>query len=162
MKPNALVVTLALAIAACSPMAAEAGQNAAAAAAPARHPQSGLEVIPLTIVAAGRSHRFRVEVARSEAEQQQGLMFRTAMGRDEGMLFPNDPPMQRAFWMKNTVIPLDLLFVAPDRTIESIAANAVPYSLAPIPSKAAVIAVLELKGGRSAALGLQPGDRVEW
>ena len=148
-------------LAACSPMTADAGQKTAAAA-PARHPESGLEVVPLSIASANGRHAFRVEVARSEPEQAKGLMFRTAMGADEGMIFPMEPARQASFWMKNTVIPLDLVFIGPDRRIESIAANAVPYSLSPISSKGAVSAVLELNGGRAAQLGLAPGDRVEW
>ncbi|MDP3674137.1 MAG: DUF192 domain-containing protein [Novosphingobium sp.] len=148
------------AVAACSPMAADAGQKASAAGA--RHPESGLEVISLTVVSAGKRHRFRVEVARSSEEQAKGLMFRTALAPKEGMIFPLEPARQASFWMKNTVIPLDLVFVGPDRRIESIAANAVPYSLSPIASKGSVSAVLELIGGRAAQLGLAPGDRVEW
>jgi uncharacterized membrane protein (UPF0127 family) len=84
------------------------------------------------------------------------------MGPDEGMLFPSERPQARSFWMKNTVIPLDLIFVGPDGLITNIAANAVPYSLAPIPSSGAAIAVLELKGGRAAELGIEPGARVAW
>ena len=149
------------ALAACSPMAADAGQQASSSA-PARHSESGLEVVPLTIVSANGRHAFRVEVARTSAEQAKGLMFRTAMGANEGMIFPMEPTRDASFWMKNTVIPLDLVFIGPDRRIESIAANAVPYSLSPIPSKGNVSAVLELNGGRAAQLGLAPGDRVEW
>ena len=132
------------------------------AAAPARHPVSGLEVIPLTIEQNGKSHPFRVEVARTMEQQQKGLMFRTAMGPDEGMLFPSDTPEARSFWMKNTVIPLDIVFIGPDHLISNIAANATPYSLDPIPSSGAAIAVLELNGGRAAQLGIRPGARVSW
>ena len=89
-------------------------------------------------------------------------MFRTAMGANEGMIFPMEPARQAGFWMKNTVISLDLVFIGPDKRIESIAANAVPYSLAPIGSKGSVSAVLELNGGRAAQLGLAPGDKVAW
>jgi len=84
------------------------------------------------------------------------------MGPDEGMLFPSDAPAQRTFWMKNTVIPLDIVFIGPDHLISNIAANAVPYSLDPIPSSGAAIAVLELNGGRAAQLGIMPGARVTW
>lgn len=149
------------AAAACSPMAADAGQKGQSSAT-SRHPESGLEVIPLTVVSAGKRHRFRVEVARTSEEQAKGLMFRTALAPDAGMIFPMDPARQASFWMKNTVIPLDLVFIGPDRRIESIAASAVPYSLSPIASKGSVSAVLELNGGRAAQLGLAPGDRVEW
>ena len=160
MSVRALLFAVLAALAACSPMAADAGQQAAAASA--RHPESGLEVVPLMIASANGRHTFRVEVARSGEEQARGLMFRTAMGANEGMIFPMEPARQASFWMKNTVIALDLVFVGPDKRIESIAANAVPYSLSPISSKGNVSAVLELNGGRAAQLGLAPGDRVEW
>lgn len=167
MKPFAALLLIALA-AACSPQpAAEAtptAQTAAAAeTAPARHPQSGLAVIPLTVTSAGgKQHQFRVEVAASAAEQQQGMMFRTGMGPDEGMIFPNRVPQMRSFWMKNTVIPLDIIFIGPDRRILNIAANAVPYSLDSVPSAGPVINVLEIAGGRAQALGLKAGDAVAW
>lgn len=161
MKVRTTLFAVLAVLAACSPMAADAGQNSSAAT-PARHSESGLEVVPLTIVSAGTRHRFRVEVARTSAEQAKGLMFRTAMGADEGMIFAMEPARQASFWMKNTVIPLDLVFIGPDRRIESIAADAVPYSLSPISSKGSVSAVLELNGGRAAQLGLAAGDAVSW
>ena len=159
-----LLLPLSLMVPACSPQAAE---NATApaptpAATPARHSISGLEVIPLTITQDGKAHAFRVEVAATMEQQQKGLMFRTAMGPDEGMIFPSDMPEPRSFWMKNTVIPLDIVFIGPDHLISNIAANAVPYSLDPIPSSGAAIAVLELNGGRAAQLGIKPGARVAW
>lgn len=152
---------LAATVACCAPQAAEPPPAAEGEASDV-HPVSGLEVIPLTITHDGQEHRFRVEVARTEAEQAQGLMFRTEMGPDEGMLFPTARPQARSFWMKNTVIPLDLIFIGPDRRIVNIAANAVPYSLEPIPSAGPAIAVLELNGGRAAELGITPGARVAW
>ena len=151
----------AAALAACSPMTADAGERQAATA-PARHPQSGLEVIPLTVAHAGKVHRFRVEVARSSAEQAKGLMFRARMGPDEGMLFPRTPPDVPSFWMRNTVIPLDIIFVGSDRRILNIAANARPYDETPLAAIGVSIAVLELNGGRAAQLGLAAGDRVDW
>ena len=78
------------------------------------------------------------------------------------MIFPMDPPRSAAFWMKNTVIPLDIVFVGTDGRILNIAANAVPYSEEPLPSDGAVKAVLELNGGRAAQLGIVAGDKVEW
>jgi len=101
-------------------------------------------------------------MARTMEQQQKGLMFRTAMGPDEGMLFPSDTAEQRSFWMKNTVISLDIVFIGPDHLISNIAANAVPYSLDPINSAGGAIAVLELNGGRAAQLGITPGARVTW
>ena len=161
MSVRAVFFAVLAALAACSPMSADAGQKSAATA-PGRHPISGLEIIPLTIASANARRAFRVEVARSGEEQARGMMFRTAMGANEGMIFPMEPARQASFWMKNTVISLDLVFIGPDRRIESIAANAVPYSLSPIGSKGSVSAVLELNGGRAAQLGLAPGDKVEW
>ena len=116
-----LIGLVALAMAACSPMAADAGQSATTTAA--KHPQSGLEVIPLTVESKGKRHAFRVEVARSDAEWNKGLMFRAAMGANEGMIFVGRPPQPASFWMKNTVIPLDLVFVGTDKRILNIGAN---------------------------------------
>ena len=147
--------------ASCSPHAA-AGGSAAPAASGTVHPVSGLAVIPLSVTSAGKVHRFRVELARSDAEQEKGLMFRTAMGADEGMIFPMSPPRRAAFWMRNTVIPLDIIFVGSDHRILNIAASAVPYDETPLPSRGAAAGVLELNGGRAAALGIGPGDRVDW
>jgi hypothetical protein len=153
-----------LALAACSPQAAQG--NSTAMSAPAgkasSHPISGLEVVPLTITQNGKAYRFRVEVARSNEEQRQGLMFRTQMGADEGMIFPYDPPEPVGFWMKNTVIPLDIIFIGTDRRIINIEANAVPYSLDPRRSQGLAIAVLELNGGRAQELGIGPGAKVDW
>lgn len=148
-------------LAACSPQPAAEATMSAESQAPARHPQSGLQVIPLTVKSANATHRFLVEVAASAEEQRRGLMFRTAMGPDEGMIFPNDPPQMRAFWMKNTVIALDIIYIGPDRRVLNIASG-VPYSEESVPSDGPVINVLELNAGRAAALGIKPGDLVSW
>lgn len=154
--------SLALLAIACSPRTADAAGHATEAAAPAVHTESGLPVIPLTVRHGNKVHAFRVEVARTGPEQARGLMFRTQMGADEGMIFPMDPPRDAAFWMRNTVIPLDIIFIGTDGRISNIAANAVPYSEEPLPSVGQVRGVLELNAGRAAALGIVPGDRVEW
>lgn len=146
---------------ACSPQAAERAPAPAATQA-AVHPISGLEVIPLTIRSGDESHAFKVEVARTPEDQAQGLMFRTAMGADEGMLFPYEEPRGLSFWMKNTVLSLDLIFIGEDHRIINIAKRATPYSERAILSDAPGIAVLELVGGRADELGLEPGDMVEW
>ncbi len=153
-----------LALAACSPQAAQGNSTAISASAGevSAHQISGLEVIPLTIEQDGKTHRFMVEVAKTTEEQRQGLMFRTQMGADEGMIFPYNPPEAVGFWMKNTVIPLDIIFIGTDRRIINIEANAVPYSLEPRRSQGLVIAVLELNGGRAQELGIVPGAKVEW
>lgn len=109
---------------------------------------------------AGHLHRFRVEVARSDAEQEQGLMFRRHLAPDAGMIFPFAAPRIATFWMKNTLIPLDLVFYRADGTIARIAVNATPMSLDVISSGEPVIGVLELAGGRTAQLGIVAGDRV--
>jgi uncharacterized membrane protein (UPF0127 family) len=159
---RAWLFPLLLLVPGCSPQAAEPTPTPALAAN-AVHPVSGLPVIPLTITPAGaRAHAFRVEVARTEPEQARGLMFRTTMGADEGMIFPYDPPQTVAFWMKNTVIPLDIIFIGADRRVLNIAANAVPYSEASLPSAGPVSAVLELNGGRARQLGIVPGSSVAW
>lgn len=123
---------------------------------------AGLEQVALSIRSDGRTHRFTVEVARSQEEQTYGLMNRTTLAPDRGMIFPYDPPIAVAFWMKNTLIPLDIIFIAPGGKILNIAANTTPLSLEPVPSAAPVEAVLELPGGRAAELGIDPGDQVEW
>lgn len=156
---------LPLLLCACSPAAGEGAapaQSPAASPSGAIHPESGLRVIPLTVSFAGKRHDFMVEVASSGAEQAKGLMFRKAMGADEGMLFPMEPPRQASFWMKNTVIPLDIIFIGPDRLVSNVAANATPYSLDPLPSAGVAAAVLEINGGRAAELGIVPGAKVEW
>ena len=162
----ASLALLALAVG-CSPLAAgsTSAQGAATpspAAQPAVHPVSGLTVIPLTVTTASGAHVFQVEVASTPAEQARGLMFRSVMGADEGMIFPMNPPRPTAFWMKNTVIPLDIIFIGPDRKVLNVAANAVPYDLAPLPSDGDAAGVLELVGGRAAQIGLKPGDTVSW
>ena len=123
---------------------------------------AGLEQIPLTITSNGKIHHFTVEVARTAPEQQQGLMNRASLAPDRGMIFPYDPPQPVAFWMKNTMIPLDMIFVAPGGKILRIEANTVPYSLEPVASGGDVEAVLELAGGRAAELAINHGDQVDW
>ncbi len=124
--------------------------------------EAGLRLIPLTISSAGQSHVFTVELAGTVQEQARGLMFRKDLAPDKGMIFPLKETRMASFWMKNTVIPLDIIFIRTDGTIESIAANTTPYSLDPVESGEPVAAVLELAGGRAAELGIVPGDKVEW
>lgn len=161
-----LLAPLAVALAACSTQAASDTVAPPQTAARSVHPISGLEVVDLTVTSTveGRDvvHRFRVEVAATPQEQARGLMFRTQMGADEGMIFPLDRVRMASFWMKNTVIPLDIIFIGPDNRIVNIAAMTTPYSEESIPSIAPVKAVLELNGGRAAELGIGPGDLVDW
>lgn len=118
--------------------------------------------MPLTIRSAKGTHRFTVEVARSPKEQVTGLMFRRTLAPDAGMIFPYPSERPTAFWMKNTLIPLDLIFIRADGRIARIAENTTPRSLDLIHSAEPVAAVLEIAGGRSAELGLRPGDVVAW
>jgi uncharacterized membrane protein (UPF0127 family) len=157
----ALILPLSLLVPACSPQAAENAPVPEATQA-AVHPVSGLEVIPLTVTAPGKTHSFRVEVARSPQEQARGLMFRTEMGPDEGMLFPYDQPHVLSFWMRNTVLSLDLVFIDAEHRIINIAENATPYSEESIVSAAPGVAVLELNGGRTRELGIVAGNKVDW
>ncbi|WP_156679701.1 DUF192 domain-containing protein [Sphingomonas sp. LMO-1] len=137
------------------PAAADAPTAAATAPSPATR-------LPLTIRTAGGTRAFRVEVARTDAEQARGLMFRKHLAPDAGMIFPFSPPRPAAFWMRNTLIPLDMVFIRADGTIARIAANATPLSLATVESGEPVAAVLEIAGGRAAALGIAAGDVVRW
>jgi uncharacterized protein len=118
-------------------------------------------VIPLTITTRQGKHRFKVEVAATPADQQKGMMFRTAMAPDEGMIFPNAVPQVRSFWMRNTVIPLDIIYIGPDRRVLNIVRGE-PYDETSLPSAGPVINVLEINAGRSEELGIRPGDRVDW
>ncbi|MBA3668036.1 MAG: DUF192 domain-containing protein [Sphingomonas sp.] len=123
---------------------------------------AGLEQIALTITTRGKPHRFTVEVARSAEEQATGLMNRSALAPDRGMIFPFEPPRPASFWMKNTLIPLDMIFIRADGSIANVEANTVPLSLEPVNSVGQVQAVLEIAGGRAAELGIEAGDKVEW
>ncbi len=116
----------------------------------------------LTIESGGKRIPFKVELADTPEAQAKGLMFRNWVGDYEGMIFPSDAPEPRSFWMKNTPLSLDIIFIAPDGRILNIAANTEPYSLRPVSSKGDAGAVLELRAGRAAALGIVPGDKVSW
>ncbi|MFZ1741474.1 MAG: DUF192 domain-containing protein [Pontixanthobacter sp.] len=126
------------------------------------HPVSGLKIVPLTVTSGKQRHAFDVEVAQTLQDQAKGLMFRTELAPDEGMIFPRNPPDMASFWMKNTPLPLDIIFVGVDNRIINIAAETVPYSLDPVASADIAGAVLEIPGGRAAELGIKPGDLVEW
>ncbi len=120
------------------------------------------ERLPLAISGHGKVHHFRVELADTPAKQARGLMYRTGLDRDGGMIFPFPFPRDAAFWMRNTLIPLDIIFIRADGTIARIAANAVPESLDLIEAGEPVSAVLEIAGGGAAARGIVAGDHVSW
>jgi uncharacterized protein len=124
--------------------------------------EAGLDQINLCIQSGKKTRSYTVEVARSTQEQAMGLMFRTALADNKGMLFPYSQIQSLSFWMKNTVIPLDIIFIRANGSIESIAKNAVPYSLEPLSSGEPVAAVLELRGGLTSELGIGKGDSVRW
>ena len=108
-----------------------------------------------------RQH-FDVWIADTPERQTQGLMFVRDLPPGRGMLFPEPQPRPTSFWMKNTYIELDLVFIGPDHRIVKIAAKAPPLSLALIDSGAPVIAVLEIKGGEAQRRGIRIGDTVSW
>ncbi|MGO4854545.1 DUF192 domain-containing protein [Phaeovulum sp. W22_SRMD_FR3] len=101
--------------------------------------------------------RFTIEIADTEAERAQGLMNRPAMPRSAGMLFIYPKPQPVAFWMKNTLIPLDMIFMDAGGTVVSVAARARPHDETPIPGGEAIQYVLEINGGLAQALGIVPG-----
>lgn len=147
----AAALLLAFALPGCTPGPRESADAAAR-----------LPLIPVEILSGGRSHRFEAELAGTPEQQARGLMFRERLGPNEGMLFPFSPPRPASFWMKNTPIPLDMLFIRPDGTIGRIAAETVPHSLEPVGFEEPAAAVLEIRGGRAAELGIREGDRVRW
>ena len=108
----------------------------------------------------GKSHAFDVEMAITDAQQVTGLMFRKEVPPDTGMLFDWGHPEESQMWMKNTLVPLDMVFINADGTIRSIAENTVPQSLAVIDSRGPVRATLELQGGITAKLDIRVGDVV--
>jgi uncharacterized membrane protein (UPF0127 family) len=115
----------------------------------------------LTIVSTTGPHRFTVEVAQTPEQMEQGLMFRRTMPPDAGMLFIYNTPTVATMWMRNTLIPLDMLFVDGQGRIVNIHQRAVPQTLDVIAAGAPVRAVIELNGGTAARLGIAPGDRVQ-
>ena len=115
----------------------------------------------LTIVTRSRAIKFDVEMALTEPQREHGLMFRKELGPYEGMLFDFYHEQKVSFWMKNTLISLDMLFIAGDGTIRHIHVNAKPLSTDTIPSEYPVRAVLEINGGTAALLGIKPGDKVK-
>lgn len=129
------------------------------AAGPAQ--AAALEKGELTIVASsGQQYHFEVEIARTPAEQERGLMFRKSMADDAGMIFPQDSDRTMSFWMKNCFFPEDMLFIKADGSISHIAPDTKPFSEETIPSGGPIRAVLELNGGTSAKLGIHVGDHV--
>ncbi|QIG79789.1 DUF192 domain-containing protein [Stakelama tenebrarum] len=155
---SAVAAAMLLALSACS---GEPSGNASAGTAAA-------ERISVTVTTAdGTEHVFNTERAITRAQQDRGYMYRTDIGPDDAMLFYPYPaegggPREASFWMKNTPMPLDIIFIRSDGSIARIAENTIPYSSNQIRSGEPVSAVLEVVGGRTAELGISPGDTVSW
>ena len=146
-KRNLIGLVLALALTAC------AGGDASVDEA-----DNPLEA--LTLVTSTGQHEFMVEIADDAAERERGLMFRPPLADDRGMLFQFPQTAERGFWMKDTPSSLDILYIAPDGRIVSIASHTTPFSQAVIPSNGAANGVLELRAGRAGEIGARAGDRV--
>jgi len=116
----------------------------------------------LDIEAHGHRDHFEIWIADTPLRQEQGLMFVRELPATQGMLFPQGSPQVAHFWMKNTYIPLDMVFIGEDGRIAKIIANARPFSLDVLSSDVPVIAVLEIRGGEAQQLGIRVGDRVSW
>jgi uncharacterized membrane protein (UPF0127 family) len=114
----------------------------------------------LEIVTKDGVHVFSVEMAKTDEERQKGLMFRKELPEGKGMLFDFKPDQDVAMWMRNTYIPLDMLFINADGTIRRIAENTEPLSEKTIPSGGPIRGVLEVIGGTAKKLGIAPGDKV--
>ena len=122
---------------------------------------AGLDRSALVIsTAAGENHKFDVWLVRSPAERARGLMFVESLDPGRGMLFLYPQPQIVGMWMRNTLIPLDMLFIEANGNIAYIAENTVPHSLDTVSADVPVSAVLELRGGRTGELGIRVGDDV--
>jgi len=154
-SPASLRAALALILAACAvPLTACASGGSEVS--------DTLTTTAVTIAMADKQHRFTVEVARTPAQQAKGLMHRTSLPANGGMIFPFANPKFASFWMKNTFIPLDIIFIRADGSIDRIAENTIPESLEPVVSGGEVAAVLELAGGTAARLGIDESATIRW
>jgi uncharacterized membrane protein (UPF0127 family) len=127
----------------------------------AAQPQPTLPQSDLVIQTAKGPQRFRVEMADTDATRSRGMMFRTTMAPDAGMLFDFKQEQMASFWMRNTLLPLDMLFIKADGTILNIHQRAIPHDESGINSTGPVRAVLEVNGGTVSRLGIRPGDKVQ-
>jgi uncharacterized membrane protein (UPF0127 family) len=125
------------------------------------HPAYAMRRESLKLFTAHGTHVIDVEIADTPQEKAQGLMFRTHLDDNRGMLFAYDTPQEITMWMRNTYIPLDMVFIRADGTVHRIEAMTEPLSEDIIASRGDVTACLELAGGAAERLGLKPGDRVE-
>lgn len=161
MKYQVLCLSLGVLLLGCSGL--EAKPSPSESPAPITVPSAMGQVLPLTAAFKVGNQVIRLEVARTPDEQAMGLMHRTSLADDRGMLFPFNPPRPAQFWMKNTLIPLDMLFLRKGE-IRVIEANVPPCKADPCPSYGSpsepIDQVIELRGGRAAELGLKVGDRI--
>ncbi len=148
----AMFAGLALVLGGCKSTAS--GDAAAAQQASAR--------ATVTISSNGKTHRFNAEVARTPEEQRRGLMYRASLPADGAMLFPFETPRYANFWMKNTQIPLDIIYIRADGSVDRIAENTIPFSEEPILSGGEVVAALEINGGTAARLGIGSDATISW
>ncbi len=148
------LAALLVGLAAChDPFAEEALAATPAAAA--------LDVVTVKVTAKGKVHSYKAEVARTPAQQAQGLMYRTKMAQGAGMLFPFPEPRMASFWMANTYLPLDIIFIAPDGKVINVG-EGVPLTTQTVNATAPAGSVLELNRGEAARIGLKAGDKVSW
>jgi len=116
----------------------------------------------LWLVTETGEHGIEIEIAETDGQKALGLMFRTSLGEHAGMLFPYaGPPREVTMWMRNTLIPLDMVFIRADGVVHRVEAQTEPMSERLIESRGAVSAVLELAAGAAARLGVKPGSRVK-
>ena len=161
-RQRILVRLLGCVIAASALAASLAAQEANGPLDLATFPRTELEISHHGSDGAARTYSFQVWVADTEERSHQGLMFVSDLPETMGMVFPFHPPQVTNFWMKNTYIELDMLFIDQHGRITKIIQRAAPLSLQTLSSDTKVAAVLELKGGQAAKLGLQTGDTVTW
>ena len=114
----------------------------------------------LVLKTATGDHNFTIEVATTDQERALGLMFRRSLPENSGMLFIYDPPQSATMWMKNTLIPLDMVFISAEGKVHRIESNTEPFSTTVIPSEGEVVGVLELNAGEADKIGLKRGDKV--
>lgn len=137
------------------------GAPASAALAQQQQQLVGFKPGVVTVVTASGSHKFEVELAITPEQREQGLMYRQTLGKDAGMLFLYNSPQPIAVWMKNTFIPLDIIFIGADGTIISMHERAVPLSTTTMSSDGLAKAFLELNGGTVSRLGIKVGDKIQ-
>ena len=163
MMPRRGVATALIAapLAAVPLLAAALLAAAAPVAAAPRCPDPSLRRGDVSIATASGRHRYRVEIATTADQEACGLMFRRQMAADAGMLFTFRPPRQLSFWMENTYLPLDIIFLDAKGRVLNVAARAEPLSRTLIDSRGVAASVVELNAGEAARIGLKPGDMVK-